>query len=805
MTSIVAQLANERRFVMARLEPKPDGGTDKIPTCPFTGTNIDAQDSANWLTGEDAEHYAAVWRASKLVPVIDYGVGFVIAEGSGYFCVDLDHAREGDGWKPHVSNFLGRFPGAYVEVSQSYEGLHVIGRCTDPPEHRTRNADFGAEAYSRLRFIYVTGLGAYGDPKADMTPQFKLFAGQFFPPVAHGSADWSDGPCDAWSGPTDDAELIDRAMRSNSGKALMGRGASFRDLWTGNELKIGADASGRDQGLANHLAFWTGNDCERMQRLMVQSGLKRDKWDRPDYLPRTIMRACSDQREWYNDGSGGLPAPEIAQASKAPAPPDQTVTIEYVGVPAGTPPWVPPVDDAEIILKPGERPNLGGASNYLTLLAQQQIFEGMCYVMDIQRIQTIDGTVMAERQFNAMYGGFQWAVTTDGQRPSKHAWEAFIDNECYAFPRAATQFFKPGVPTGALRTHEGQIQINSYKVMDIRRVQGDPEPFLEFIAKLVPDANDRRILLTWCASLVRNLGVKFMWGPFIQGTKGNGKTTLGKILQYCISHRYTHWPKSDQLSEKFNAVFTDKILLVCDETKTADQAELQETLKILMTSDRLEVRPMYAEKTMKEVCFNIIMFSNHKNGVRIDKDERRFAPFYCAQQTKADNARDGLTQDYFVSHLLPWLRADGYAIIYDYLMSYDIAAEYDPAGACVVAPDTTSTEEAITASLGGIEQEILKAVENRVDGFRAGWISSVAVDQLLARIGKDKSIPPNARKALITSCGYEPHPALPDGLCDCGWTDGTVPRLYVAKGHPWALDYLTPLQVRDGFVAAQRG
>ena len=46
--------------------------------------------------------------------------------------------------------------------------------------------------------------------------------------------------------------------------------------------------------LAMRLAYWTGRDCSRIERLMRRCELARDKWDdRPDYLQRTILAACA--------------------------------------------------------------------------------------------------------------------------------------------------------------------------------------------------------------------------------------------------------------------------------------------------------------------------------------------------------------------------------------------------------------------------------------------------------------------------------------------------------------------------------
>ncbi len=103
-------------------------------------------------------------------------------------------------------------------------------------------------------------------------------------------------------------------MRSQSGKAALFGKAGFSDLWEARTDPLAstypADASGAsaynassaDAALAQHLAFWTGRDCARIERLMRQSALARSKWDdRPDYLPRTIMNAVAGCRDVLQD------------------------------------------------------------------------------------------------------------------------------------------------------------------------------------------------------------------------------------------------------------------------------------------------------------------------------------------------------------------------------------------------------------------------------------------------------------------------------------------------------------------------
>jgi primase-polymerase (primpol)-like protein len=51
--------------------------------------------------------------------------------------------------------------------------------------------------------------------------------------------------------------------------------------------------------LCGILAFYTGNDADRMDRLFRQSELYREKWERPDYRERTIQRAIDTTASTY--------------------------------------------------------------------------------------------------------------------------------------------------------------------------------------------------------------------------------------------------------------------------------------------------------------------------------------------------------------------------------------------------------------------------------------------------------------------------------------------------------------------------
>ena len=89
----------------------------------------------------------------------------------------------------------------------------------------------------------------------------------------------------------DDHDLIDRLRR----KSLKNE-----RLWMGDTGDFNDDHSRADQALCNELAYYTGKDPERMDRLFRQSGLWRDKWNREDYRTATIDRAIADTPHTYD-------------------------------------------------------------------------------------------------------------------------------------------------------------------------------------------------------------------------------------------------------------------------------------------------------------------------------------------------------------------------------------------------------------------------------------------------------------------------------------------------------------------------
>ena len=713
----------------------------KLPINPVTNEVCNAHDRSIHTTYEHAELMRSIWTGN--------GLAFVFTDDCGFFFLDLDKCLEPSGWSPLAHRIARMLPGAAFEVSQSGKGLHVFGR-GNIPEHSCKNAKLGLEFYHTRRFVALTDMGTTGNAASDQTLYLPALINEFFPATPTAITDlehWQDQPCDGWSGPQSDDELIEIMLtaKSSPAAALFGK-ASPRDLWTCNKQVLmqsypdpnperGWDYSQADAALAGHLSFYTGKNSERIKRLMFMSGLRREKWEKhQSYLWRTISYAIGKTEKVYSNK-------KYQKANQFPSIGDiQTAGLQ--------------------LLLPTQ---------------QAEHFKGCCYVRDIHRCFTPDGGLLKSEQFNVVYGGYSFSLDNTNEKTTRKAWDCFTESQAMRFPKAETTCFRPEYPSGLVIEEEGR-----------RLVKGDAQPFLDLVKRLLPNESDRIILLSYMAALVQHPGKKFQWCPILQGTEGNGKTVMIRSLAYSVGHRYTHLPNAQDLGgngQKFNSWIKNNLFIGIEEVTLADRQDILDALKPLITNKRIEIQGKGADQVTGDNRANFLMACNEKEAVSVGVDKRRYAIFYTAQQRGIDLIRDGMDGAYF-PRLYNWLEEDGYAIINYYLHEYQIRDELNPAKLCHRAPSTTSTMEMLKLSETPIEQEINEAIGEGRPGFAGGWVNSLALDQLLRDSGRARFLPHTKRRALLKTMGYDWHPNLPDGR-----VHNPIPgevgkaKLFIKEGH----------------------
>ncbi|MFA6063849.1 MAG: DUF5906 domain-containing protein [Gallionella sp.] len=798
LPTALAAMGTYSQFVLYKLVPsktKP-GKMDKLPCDWRTGQLPPKGDGGSdiWTTFANVSAVAPLYGSN-------YGVGFSFAASDPFWFLDIDNCLvtypEGDPtpphWNPIAIELCAAFPGAAIEVSTSGRGLHLFGTGT-VPEHGCTCKSLGLEFYHEGRFVALTGTNAVGNASTDCTTTLAVVVPQYFPPSQASSSDtpaeWTDGPCSDWRGPSDDDELIRRMLSASpSAASAFGGRATLADLWDANVTALTASYpdSGRDDGcpysrngadaaLVSHLAWWTGRDCERMARLLRRSGLAREKHEREDYIQRTILNACAITTGAYRERQAdvpGLPAPD---SDDTPGPAAQPLT--HVG-------------------------RLTTGSVFASPEQQLDLWRGFTYVTDANIILTATGQQLGPDQFKNRYGGSVYVIDTANGKTTDNAWLAFTHSQATRMPKVDHSAFRPDLDPSAAWERDGASFVNSYRRLNVARAAGDVVPFLNHMEKVLPVKRDRDILLAYMAAIVQHQGVKFQWAPLIQGMQGNGKSLFSRCVEQAVGSRYTHMPRASELAEKFNDWLVGKIFIgVEDVWYPEGRVEIIETLKPMITNARQPIRAMRTSERTMDICANFIVNSNHKDAIRTTSGDRRWCVMFCAQQEIEDLARDGMAGDYF-TRLYGWLNKGGYAAVTDFLHTYEIPAEFGLDCLLSRAPLTSSTEEAIAVGLGRVEQEVMEAIHAGEPGFSGGWVSSLALDALLKAQRMDAAMPRVKRRDMMKALGFEHHGAFRDGRCTAVLPGTTTrPILYIKKGH-WAAGLKTGADVMKAYIAAQ--
>lgn len=288
------------------------GKQTKCPVNARGGGLADSTDPATWASFDEV---VAAWKAGGYA-----GIGYVFTADGPLAGIDLDGCIDDAGNIVAAAREIIDALNSYTEISPSGRGVKVFigGRKPEGVGCKSKAiAGFKeSEVYDRDRFFTVTGQPVPDTPAEveDRQAALDALCIRLWPkkrsPHLNGTVASA-----GFSG--DDEALIQRAGAAKNGDR-------FKTLWAGDTSLHADDHSGADQALCNLLAFWTGKDAARMDRLFRRSGLFREKWDEKrgehTYGQKTIDCAIADCTETFSPRRRSPPRSEASAASDAPEP-----------------------------------------------------------------------------------------------------------------------------------------------------------------------------------------------------------------------------------------------------------------------------------------------------------------------------------------------------------------------------------------------------------------------------------------------------------------------------------------------------
>jgi hypothetical protein len=580
------------QWFLWRLEWSPEEGKYLKTPCALDGSNLQRGEDKQ-LVGYN--HASAQWRQLQLGCPADrtlqYALGFWLTEDCGYWFFDLDKCAVDGVVSEFAGGLVACFPGALVEWSSSGKGLHVIGRGRAPP-HRCkppRNIKQGMlplelEFYTEGRGIAFGLSGeAQGSADTEHDAMVAKLCELYFPPRQMGEP--GDGARPEWRGPADDDVLLQRALNARqSAESAFGGKPSFARLWAGLDVEKNSE---NDMALASHLAFWTGCDEERVLRLMLRSGLVREKWSdhRPGgtYLTFTIANACRSTTTVYQEpersqatamalyGARGSLATVTQVAGGVVITPEMKAqvadlldavsacgTIEDMHnlvVPRIQGAGVPGVYQEQLVRAVNAQLDIWHAKlpvgKLRSLLFPPAMVDGNaadvplwcqqhCYVKDGDFFyDTSNGARLTYQGFQAEYSRLM-PLRQGGGRENPVEW-AFTRWNITTVHHLG---YRPDMPS--YFTWDGLEYANLYSPSSVpaTATEWTPEGVagVQALQAMLWDMCGRRedvylALLGWLAHNVQKPGIKIRWSPIIKGCPGDAKTIVTNVLRAVMGYR----------------------------------------------------------------------------------------------------------------------------------------------------------------------------------------------------------------------------------------------------------------------------
>jgi hypothetical protein len=375
---------------------------------------------------------------------------------------------------------------------------------------------------------------------------------------------------------------------------------------------------------------------------------------------------------------------------------------------------------------PEENSSISEVDNLPDILdayGKQQWFKDCYFIARMGQIFSPSGRFMNSTQFNGLYGGKEFLLKSAGGKVTDEAWKAALRATDWTIPKLDHVRFLPSQgPYAVIIDELGRKGLNTYIPARIKAEQGDVSLWIDFLSRILPTQDDMNILNAYLAHVIKYPGQKIPWAVLIQSERGVGKQLIGKVMKYCVGESYTYEPEAEQLisgASRFNAWMRNKLFIFVDEIRVGDRRDLLEGLKKIITDGRIAVESKGVDQEMEDNVANWLFFSNHKDAIPINENERRYCVFYSQLQSARAIEEGGLTKEYF-DRMYDWLEnKGGYSAIAHWYMNYPVESGSLPHR----APKTSSYAEVISIGRSPLEILIDSKIEIGERGFRGGFIS----------------------------------------------------------------------------------
>jgi hypothetical protein len=211
--------------------------------------------------------------------------------------------------------------------------------------------------------------------------------------------------------------------------------------------------------------------------------------------------------------------------------------------------------------------------------------------------------------------------------------------------------FMPGKGRFVFRNHSEVL--NRFCPLEIRplaqkEVNKDAvKIFLDHLEFLTTSDDEYRTLLHYIAWQIQNPGEKTMFATLIiSHSTGIGKSLLERFFRHVFKSQtgqnYVTTIENHQLTSPYTDYMKDRLVGFVHELGEYDRFNLMFRLKDLITGEYISINEKYARPFQVRNTVNFFFFSNLKNAIRLDEQDRRLFVIYNEKPAKPREYYDRL-------------------------------------------------------------------------------------------------------------------------------------------------------------------
>lgn len=218
------------------------------------------------------------------------GIGMMVY--GGLSAVDIDNCVE-NGILTEMAKDIVDTLDSYTEYSPSGNGIRILVRTSnivyDKARYYINNRKRGLEVYiagCTSKFVTLTGNAILEYDVEERSAEVISVADKYM--LRQTKEEQKTVPPGSF---LSDASVIEIASTAINGE-------KFRKLWNG-DISDYPSHSEAEMAICSILAFYCGGDTEQMDRLVRNSDLYREKWNREDYREDTLRKSVAGCTDFY--------------------------------------------------------------------------------------------------------------------------------------------------------------------------------------------------------------------------------------------------------------------------------------------------------------------------------------------------------------------------------------------------------------------------------------------------------------------------------------------------------------------------